>query len=327
MAKLRFQLLSVQPTGWWRAVTACLRYLPIVVLLIHGLVLNFDKAVGSVWQCLARQTWASSAMLEANVAAFSFLAWIMWFRILDSLPYFQRFRFIQREGGPVPSELLEALSNINSPTSRQQTTLHIWASLPIYLLAIALLHCIKEPKALTLEAPSFLRVLIELAAGIWMYDFVYYWIHLLMHRFPRFPHGHGMHHELSSLGSDATKTEFVEAASVVNHTLIDGGLQVVVNICVQNLPLLGCPKHKMSRLLHNILVTYMLTEAHAGLDLPWCCHRVFPEVFGGSLRHEIHHHLHRCYYHQFFKYLDDFFGYGAPLGTIVLAEEKQEKLQ
>ena len=28
--------------------------------------------------------------------------------------------------------------------------------------------------------------------------------------------------------------------------------------------------HPLCRIFHNILVTYMLTELHAGYDMPWC---------------------------------------------------------
>jgi len=104
---------------------------------------------------------------------------------------------------------------------------------------------------------------------------------------------------------------------VVNNSLVDAVLQVSTNIVVQNLPLLGVGKHKLSRLLHNVVVTYLLTEAHAGLDLPWGSHRLCPGVLGGAPRHEAHHHLHRCCFHQFFTYLDDLLGLGPPPGTLV----------
>lgn len=71
----------------------------------------------------------------------------------------------------------------------------------------------------------------------------------------------------------------------------------------------GGPKHVLSRLFHNLIVTYMLTEAHSGYDLPWMTHNIYPEILGGSPRHERHHHNGRVYYQQYFKYIDDFFGF------------------
>eukprot|EP00747_Dinoflagellata_sp_TGD_P035684 gnl/TRDRNA2_/TRDRNA2_138017_c0_seq2.p1 gnl/TRDRNA2_/TRDRNA2_138017_c0~~gnl/TRDRNA2_/TRDRNA2_138017_c0_seq2.p1 ORF type:complete len:258 (-),score=18.95 gnl/TRDRNA2_/TRDRNA2_138017_c0_seq2:147-920(-) len=251
-------------------------------------------------------------MIEAIVAAVSFFMWIFWFRSLDSIGWVQRFRIVERPPRPVGTfvqDFYAAMASIRALTSKQRRVLRVWASLPVYILTIALLHMFCSPKQVEAEPPSFLRLIAELALGIWAYDFVFYWIHLLMHRWPRLPHGHMVHHELSG---EMPGARFLEADSVVNHSLADGALQVAVNILVQNLPLCGRPKHKLSRFLHNILVTYLLTEAHSGLDLPWSTHRIFPGVFGGALRHEAHHHMHTCCYHQFFIYLDDLLGYGPP---------------
>ena len=48
-------------------------------------------------------------------------------------------------------------------------------------------------------------------------------------------------------------------------------------------------KDPLSRALHNLMVTYLLTEAHSGYDLPFMSHRLFPGVFGGPVAHEQHH--------------------------------------
>ena len=39
------------------------------------------------------------------------------------------------------------------------------------------------------------------------------------------------------------------------------------------------------------MVTYLLTEAHSGYDLPFQSHRFLPWLFGGSVRHEEHHQV------------------------------------
>lgn len=90
---------------------------------------------------------------------------------------------------------------------------------------------------------------------------------------------------------------------------MDGALQVLVNILVQQISPFGGDKHPLSRLLHNVLVTYLLVESHSGYDLPWQSHRLFPEIFGGAPHHEMHHHNGRVYYQQFFTYLDTLFGF------------------
>jgi sterol desaturase/sphingolipid hydroxylase (fatty acid hydroxylase superfamily) len=114
---------------------------------------------------------------------------------------------------------------------------------------------------------------------------------------------HGYHHRVNSHSLNALET--------VQHSYLDGFLQVAVNILVQQISPFGGfgHKHSLSRLAHNVVVTYLLTEAHSGYDLPWMSHRIFPEFLGGSPRHEKHHHDGRVYYQQYFKYLDDFFGF------------------
>lgn len=85
-------------------------------------------------------------------------------------------------------------------------------------------------------------------------------------------------------------------------------VQVIVNIIVQQLSPWGS-KHVLSRLLHNLVVTYLLSESHSGYDLPFMSHRVFPAIFGGSPRHNAHHNRGDVYYQQFFMYIDDALGF------------------
>lgn len=298
----------------WRRLTTALRYAPLLIAALHltGRV-ALDAWVARFWGVIHRQPWCHEAMAEAHVAAFSFFVWIVVFRSLDTLKVTKQFRFVQRPPQPPLTFLKNSWEAVVGGGNREHDRLiRVWASFPVYLGAIAALHMVKAAKPLEDSPPSFNRLIGEIGFGICAYDFVFYWLHLAMHLFPRLPHGHGIHHALVEANSDGRRVAFLEAESVVNHSLVDGALQVGVNILVQNMSLFGMPKHKMSRFIHNALVTYLLVEAHAGLDLPWCTHRIFPEVFGGAFRHEIHHQSHKSCFHQFFKYLDDFFGYGPP---------------
>ena len=58
------------------------------------------------------------------------------------------------------------------------------------------------------------------------YDFLFFWVHVLMHSSAAFGHatGHAQHHKYSGEES---------AYRTVNHSLVDGALQVLVNIAVQ----------------------------------------------------------------------------------------------
>ena len=66
---------------------------------------------------------------------------------------------------------------------------------------------------------------------------------------------------------------------MVNHSLVDGSMQVAANIVTLNL--LG--SHELTRILHNLVVTYLLTESHSGFDFPWMLHRVLPSGILGAI--------------------------------------------
>ena len=57
-------------------------------------------------------------------------------------------------------------------------------------------------------------------------------------------------------------------------------------------------------------------------------HRIFPEILGGAPRHEAHHHDGRVYYQQYFKWLDDLFGFTEDdirrIGSPTLANKRKE---
>ncbi|CAD7939019.1 unnamed protein product [Amoebophrya sp. A120] len=98
----------------------------------------------------------------------------------------------------------------------------------------------------------------------------------------------------------------------VHHGLLDGFLQVAVNIAVQQKSFLffpgSLPKHDFTRLLHNVLITFLLTESHSGLDAPFSLHRVLGKKFyGGAWNHDAHHAGGNRHLQQFFCYLDWFF--------------------
>jgi len=77
-------------------------------------------------------------------------------------------------------------------------------------------------------------------------------------------------------------------------------VQVLVNICVQRTNVWGSTKSRLARALHNVIVTWMLTESHTCAPAP----RLARRCFLGVQRHRAHH-AGSPYYQQFFGYLDD----------------------
>jgi sterol desaturase/sphingolipid hydroxylase (fatty acid hydroxylase superfamily) len=242
----------------------------------------FDSALDSLWRFLWQYQVLHWNMLEAYVAGFSFALWIIIYRLLDRLPIMNKYKF---------STKIVEFSSFDSNS---------WVPLFLYLGSIHIYHLFITKPPIQLESPTILRLVIELFTGIVLYDFIFFWIHYAMHYFPssNFCHHHNLHHQHTNL-----------CASVVQqHSLIDATFQVLVNIFVQNFSFFSSRKHLLSRLIHNILITYLLTEIHAGYDGPWCVHRLFPGVVGGAAAHEIHHKYGSSNYQQFFIYLDQLMG-------------------
>ena len=136
---------------------------------------------------------------------------------------------------------------------------------------------------------------LEVCAGIVAYDFVFFWLHLAMHEWPKLglTLGHLKHHELDGREAGCNET----AGRVTHHSAADGALQVIVNILVQRHTPWGAVKSKLARWLHNIIVTFMLTEAHT--SAPWP--RVARRLFAGVRDHHLHHRHRGAPYQQFFS--------------------------
>ena len=149
------------------------------------------------------------------------------------------------------------------------------------------------------ECPSFWRVALEVTSGVVLYDLLFYPFHASFHS-SRAPAAwrrlHGRHHQWAR-----RETAAHNAVETVQNSYVDAGVQVAINILVQNVSPWGLAhKHPLSRLLHNLMVTYLLTESHSGYDLPFQSHRIFPAIFGGAPRHEEHHQRGAVCFHQFF---------------------------
>jgi sterol desaturase/sphingolipid hydroxylase (fatty acid hydroxylase superfamily) len=146
---------------------------------------------------------------------------------------------------------------------------------------------------------SLARLLVELVSGVVAYDFAFFWLHLLMHRSPTVYRllQHSRHHE-NHVGGRLDET----ALRTINHSLVDGGLQVLTNILVQRCVGPFGPRSTLARLLHNVVVVGMLVESHTSAGAPriarrlWCC--------DGVRKHHEHHRTAGAPFQQFFGYLD-----------------------
>jgi len=262
-----------------RFVVACL----LLFGIYHHEALNSYTQV--FWSWLRLQWWFKHDSFEPIWATFSFSVHVNIFSFIDkkcasfASPYLINPK--SRDAKAVYKE------NLNRAASTA------------YLLPILLFDAFYPRRNLPLSAPGFFEVCAGVAVGIWLYDLIFFPIHLAMHKIPfLYKNFHARHHENTPLVS----------ADVIRHSFVDGSLQVIANILTLNI--LGL--HPLSRMMYNFVITYMLTETHSGYNMPWMLHNIVPgNILGGSVRHEMHHRTGRNNYHQFFTYFDDMFGYGS----------------
>jgi sterol desaturase/sphingolipid hydroxylase (fatty acid hydroxylase superfamily) len=150
-------------------------------------------------------------------------------------------------------------------------------------------------------------MLAETVSGIVLYDAIFFFVHLAMHEVPFLRCLHRYHHD----NRQNTQKGTLESRDTLRHSLIDGTMQVYINILVQRKTPWGAAKTRCARFLHNIIVTWMLVESHTASPTPW----VWRKWCIGVREHRLHHlgdgkqqstsafgHYHR--YQQFFGYLD-----------------------
>lgn len=247
-----------------------------------------NAAIAALWRAMRTPAFVHHYMFEAFVALFSFGFWVGVYKVVDRVPRLRKYRF----GG------------VMRPAQQSVDAANSWLAAGAYMLLIWTYHQFKAKPPLDPAPPSVRRVGVELVCGLVAYDILEFLVHSRFHHWRVLQPFHKKHHTQTHLTSP----------EVLNHGLLDGFHQVALNVLAQFVSPWRA-KHSLSRVLHNIVITYMLTEIHAGYDGPWCMHHVWPWLIGGAERHEVHHRNGGVYYCEFFKGLDDAFGYVERSGT------------
>ena len=128
-------------------------------------------------------------------------------------------------------------------------------------------------------------LVVEVVTGLVLYDAIFFFIHWALHEMPCLRFLHARHHEQQQQQQQHASASIrsyyppppppppVESRDVLRHSLVDGALQVGVNIFVQRRTFCGSVKTRLARAIHNILVLWMLTESHSAAPTPWIWRR------------------------------------------------------
>ena len=295
---------AVPKSGGGPAVTQSMQSLHLA-MFGSGLVQPeaMDSMVASLSDTFTSAGFTADKMFEANLAVAAFVLWIGFFESISFIPGNERWRL---DGQPAKTPLRGFGRDLHKTVVPAAT----------YLVSIVIFHHFhlgtmlfgEKPPLDSLPPPTYWRLVTEVALGIFLYDLCFYPFHASFHKLRSGPwrRQHTRHHQWA--GKERVAHNAVET---IQNSYLDAGVQVAINILVQNISPWGF-KHPLSRALHNLMVTYLLTEAHSGYDLPFMSHRLFPRVFGGAPRHELHHQHGNVYFHQFFMWIDDLAGFTLP---------------
>lgn len=161
-----------------------------------------------------------------------------------------------------------------------------------YIVPLLIFDMIYKRRNLPSEAPTFIRLIVEVILSLVLYDCFFFVGHFTLHRFPiLYKRIHARHHLMS----------VIRAGDAIRHTFIDGTFDVACSIAALNL----IRAHPLSRAVYNIIVIYLITEAHCGYDFPWMLHNIVPShAVAGPVLHDLHHTNGNCNFQKFFTYLD-----------------------
>nr|KMM66725.1 cholesterol 25-hydroxylase [Coccidioides posadasii RMSCC 3488] len=207
-------------------------------------------------------------------------------------------RIDMRDGANSGNKARPKLPKMKRP-SRRLRELLIYVS-PLLLLDLTLIkkyagvdiNAIRLVRALPHEPPTSRRVLLELAVSLFIYDALFFVIHIAFHRIQALHRIHGPHH-----GHLEIHPQVTNRLSVAERVSL---------ILLANFSLNIIGSHVLTRTLFVPVFVYLLIEVHSGVDLDWQYDKILPQGWGaGPRKHALHHREGKRFYQPFFCWWDN----------------------
>ena len=146
-------------------------------------------------------------------------------------------------------------------------------------------------RALPPDPPTSRRLALELLAAFFIYDTLFFFIHVAFHRIKPLARIHEPHHAHAEIHPQIT-----------NRLSITERLSLVL---LANFSLNIIGSHVLTRTLFVPIFVYLLIEIHSGLDLQWGYDKIMPFSMGaGSKVHAVHHRTGAGAFAPFFCWWD-----------------------
>ena len=193
---------------------------------------------------------------------------------------------IKKFGGVSVTDM--ALSGNYDPNNVSMRGNFLAPSLHRFTLASPL----QTTRALPATAPTSRQLVFQLATSIVIYDTVFFFFHLALHKLPMLSKIHSMHHKHGEINPQITNQ-----LDVFERL----GLVLLANF---SLNIIG--SHVLTRTLFVPMFVWLLVDIHSGLDQEWGYDKLLPAQWAaGSRRHSHHHQYGTRYYEPFFNWWDN----------------------
>lgn len=173
----------------------------------------------------------------------------------------------------------------------------------------------RPPTPLPEAAPSLSELVCGVLCCTFLFDFQYYIWHVLHHKIQwLYVTFHAIHHEY-----------YVPFSWVAQYLsaweLFSLGFWTTVNPII-----LQC--HCLTTWAFMLFNVYISVDDHCGYDFPWSMHNLIPfQLWGGSVKHTMHHQKPLTNFAPFFSHWDWIFGTGTYLKHSSAVEENKIKLK
>ena len=155
---------------------------------------------------------------------------------------------------------------------------------------------LQTQRALPPLPPSSRQLVVQLIVSLWIYDAVFFFFHLALHKVPGVRSIHGWHHRHEEINPQVTnQLDVIERLGLV--LLANFSLNIIKS-------------HVLTRTLFVPLFVWLLVDIHSGMDLACGYDKLLPNGWAaGSKRHSVHHKYGQKYYEPFFNWWDDLYEY------------------
>ena len=151
---------------------------------------------------------------------------------------------------------------------------------------------LQTTRALPPTPPTSRQLVLQLAASIVIYDSVFFFFHLALHKLPLLNKIHSIHHKHGEINPQITnQLDMFERL----------GLVLLANF---SLNIIG--SHVLTRTLFVPMFVWLLVDIHSGMNQEWGYDKLLPAGWAAGSKRHSHHHQHGTkYYEPFFNWWDD----------------------